>query len=294
MCDRVQLGLGAALAAVFVGVATLPAAAASSASDADALAQKFIDGPRSEAKAISAEKQQEKLRLKELDALSAKLLKARNRRPKEVDKKQSKSSPNGPGLRGFSRYSAPLDIEPKKAERRAGPQRVAVLLSLQAGQRGTRRFQRSAEPIICFEARCFIGAGPGRRAVEMTRREALGPTNAVAVRAGACRHTPRCVFRNIPVSSAQAWLQPIDLGWIRHDRREPVAIAADPTCRVEKQRLTCERAIQGQDYRLWLVPENVAQEAGTDLLELALAGGLRPTRRQAALDQMRAPGDAQN
>ena len=95
---------------------------------------------------------------------------------------------------------------------------------------------------------------------------------------------PRCVFRNVPVSPSQAWLQPVDLGWIRHDRREPVAIAADPTCRIAKQGLTCDRAIKGPDYRLWLVPEDVAREAGSDLLQKALAGGLRPLRNQAALN----------
>ena len=119
----------------------------------------------------------------------------------------------------------------------------------------------------------------------MPRSKALGPTNAIAARAGACRHKPRCVFRNVPVSSAQAWLQPVDLGWIRHDRREPVAIAADPTCRVAKQRLTCNRTIKGPGYRLWLVPEGVARQAGSNLLEKALSGGLRPARQRAAVDQ---------
>ncbi|MEM6498269.1 MAG: hypothetical protein AAF709_16290 [Pseudomonadota bacterium] len=266
-----------------------PAAAASPQSDADALAQKFIDGPKKEAKAVSKRKQLERLRVKELDALSEKLRKARERRSAQVKANEPKEQEATSGLRGFSKLSAPVKRDsPRGHQKQLEPQAVAVLLSLQPSERSSRSFEKSAEPIICFETRCFIGAGPGQRAVEMPRRQALGPTNTIAARAGACRKTTSCVFRSVPLLPAQAWLQPVDLGWVRHDRRKPVAIAADPTCRIEKQTLSCERTVEGPDYRLWLVPESVARRAGSKLLQQALKGGLRATRRQALLDRSQA------
>ncbi len=289
MYDRVRIAIHASLAGVLTCALALPAVAASPQSDADALAQKFIDGPKNEAKAVSTRKQLERLRVKELDALSEKLRKARERRSAQATTDQPKEQEVTSGLRGFSQMSAPAKRDAFDGrQQQLEPRTVAVLLSLRPGERSSRSFEKTAEPIICFEARCFIGAGPGKRAVEMPRRQALGPTNAIAARAGACRQMTSCVFRNIPLLPAQAWLQPVDLGWVRHDRRKPVAIAADPTCRIVKQTLSCERTVEGPDYRLWLVPESVARQAGSKLLQQALKGGLRTTRRQASLDRSQA------
>lgn len=288
MYDRVRIAIHASLAGVLASAFALPVAAASPQSDAEALAQKFIDGPKNEAKAVNKRSKLERLREKELDALSKKLRKARERRSAQAKPDGLKDQETATGLRGFSQWSAPVKEDPRgTSQQQLKPQKVAVLLSLQPGERSSRSFEKTAEPIICFKARCFIGAGPSKRAVEMPRRQALGPTNAIAARAGACRQMTSCVFRNVPLLPAQAWLQPVDLGWVRHDRRKPVAIAADPTCQIVKQTLSCERTVEGPDYRLWLVPERIARQAGSKLLQQALTGGLRATRRQAALDQSR-------
>ena len=284
MFERVCLGSYVTVSAVFAVAFAMPAFGSSP--EADALARKFIDGPKQEADAARNASRLEKLRSEELDALSEKLRRVRERRLGHAKKLPTvKDAEKSTGLRGFSQWSEPAVPKAPEVERQIKHQRVAVLLSMQPGRRSSRRFERTAEPIICLETRCFIGAGAEQRAVEMPRRRALGPSNAVASRAGACRHMPRCVFRSVPLSPSQAWLQPVDLGWVRHDRREPVAIAADPTCRVVKQRLSCERAISGPDYRLWLVPESVARRAGSELLRQALESGLRPIRKQASLDQ---------
>lgn len=288
MFEQVRLRVAIACCMVVASACAVPALAASSQSNADALVQKFIDGPKNEADAVDSAHHLESLRLKELDALSEKLRKARNRHSGHAEKEPAKDTESASGLRGFSQWSERTEDKREPAFGRIKSQRVAVLLALRPGRRSSRRFEKTAEPIICFKARCFIGAGPSQGAVEMPRRKALGPSNALSARAGACRHMPRCVFRNIPVLPAQPWLQPVDLGWIRHDRRQPVAVAADPTCRIINQQLTCERTVSGPDYRLWLVPENVAREAGSELLQKALSRGLRNSRRQAVLDQSHA------
>ena len=61
MYDRVRIAIHASLAGVLTCAFALPAVAASPQSDADVLAQKFIDGPKNEAKAVSARKQLERL-----------------------------------------------------------------------------------------------------------------------------------------------------------------------------------------------------------------------------------------
>ena len=288
MFGRVCFGSSITVLAILSIAFAMPAFGSSP--EADALAQKFIDGPRQEADLTRKNSRLEKMRSQELDALSEKLRRVRERRLGQI-----KQEPNGPeaeesaGLRGFSQWSEPAVPKGPELEKQIRHQRVAVLLSMQPGRRRSRRFERTAEPIICLERRCFIGAGAEQRAVEMPRRRALGPSNALASRAGACRHMSRCVFRSVPLSPSQAWLQPVDLGWVRHDRREPVAIAADPTCRIVKQRQSCDRAISGPDYRLWLVPEAFARRAGSVLLRQALASGLRPVRKQASLGQSGLP-----
>jgi len=149
-----------------------------------------------------------------------------------------------------------------------------VLLVMNPGQRGIRRFNETADPILCVGTRCYISEGPDEPARALTRRRAFGPVIALGTRAGRCRNSLTCVFRAVDLERATVVVQPIDLRILRHDRRESRAAAADPTCRVEGQRLTCSRPIVASNYKLWMVPESVAERAGAFALELAVRAGL--------------------
>lgn len=152
--------------------------------------------------------------------------------------------------------------------------RVTVLLVMEPGERGIRRFNETADPILCVGTRCYISDGPDQPARAMTRRGAFGPAVALGTRAGRCRNSLTCVFRAVDLERAPAVVQPVDLRILRHDRREPRAAAADPTCRIEGERLTCSRPVIASDYKLWIVPEGVAERAGSFALALAVRAGL--------------------
>lgn len=152
--------------------------------------------------------------------------------------------------------------------------RVTLLLAMEPGDRGIRRVEKSADAVICFANRCVIGAGAERPAKEVTRWGALGTGNTLGARAGACSHALTCVFRNVDLGAASAAVQPIDLRIMRHDRREERVVTADSTCAVAGGRLTCRQPVVSATYRLWVIPEAIAAEAGPAALEAALRAWL--------------------
>jgi colicin import membrane protein len=109
-------------------------------------------------------------------------------------------------------------------------------------------------------------------------RKSFGFANSFGPRAGACAQQLACVFRSVELGDGPAFVQPVDLRVIHHDRREMKQVAADDSCRVEGGRLTCARAVRADNYTLWIVPESVAQAAGGDLLSRAIAEGLVASR----------------
>lgn len=154
------------------------------------------------------------------------------------------------------------------------PRRVTVLLVMDVGGKGIRRWSKTADPMLCVHEYCFLSRGPDKSAVRHSRRVAFGPGVALGQRGLACRSSPACVFRNIDLGAAEARLQPIDLKILRHDRREAELVRADETCALEAGELVCEQPVVGKTWRAWIIPETVAEEAGTRALKRALANGL--------------------
>ncbi len=163
--------------------------------------------------------------------------------------------------------------------------RVAILIVLSPGNRGIRRHNKTADPVLCGNDGCYVSGGADAPARLMPVRRVLGFANTFGERAGACRSHLGCVFRGIAVSERPLVLQPIDMQVIRHDRRETQAITADSQCRFDGARLSCARGIYADDYVMWVVPESLARIAGPAALERALAEGLGP--RSAGLIEPR-------
>ncbi len=174
--------------------------------------------------------------------------------------------------------SAPVGAGPASASKspETGP-RVTVLLVMQIGDRGIRRFTKTADPILCLPQRCYVSQGPAADAKAITRAQAFGPGVALGTRAGSCNHQPACVFRNLELDGGSAELQPIDLRILRHDRREARIISPDVSCRLEDSRIVCRQPVQASDYTLWVVPETTAAEAGALLLQTTVQAGLGGT-----------------
>lgn len=153
--------------------------------------------------------------------------------------------------------------------------RATVLLVMKPGNKGIRRWNKVADPMLCVDASCYISNGADTAARRVTRRKGFGPGIALGMRAGACNNQLVCVFRDVDLTSDHAWMQPIDLRIVRHDRRESRRVGIDPTCSVSGGRLSCTRTVESDDYRAWIVPEALAQQAGAAALTAALDNRLQ-------------------
>src|SRR5262249_41365507 len=117
---------------------------------------------------------------------------------------------------------------------------VTVLLIMAPGNYGIRRNgPKIADPILCAPDGCYVSEGPDRPARFLRGHRALGCGNTWGARAGACRGRLGCVFRGIELGDQPAYLQPVDLHILRHDRRQPQQIAGDSACRTGTGRLVC-------------------------------------------------------
>lgn len=168
------------------------------------------------------------------------------------------------------------------------PARVTVLLIVEPRRRGWRRYKEGAYPVLCVGARCYISAGAETTADALPRRRALGPRNSLGRRAGSCNNKLRCVFRGITLDENSPYIQPIDMGLLRHRRRDIRKAEPDRTCIVANGSLHCTAVIIAHHYRAWIVPEAIAEQAGPEALENALYNGLTVTR-SARLVTGRAP-----
>ncbi len=289
------VGIGScalAFAALSIGTFSSTAAVADQAASARQVAdeQEMLEKARRErivniGEAAPANKDAlEKKRQSELQSLSDKLRRASASRPSkplgtldtpwvtEVVTAQPTLSPEQRSTLGHS-STAPTAYD----------SRVTVLMIMTPGNKGIRRFEKTADPILCARDGCYISTGADTASRFIALSRSLGPANTFGARAGACNQQTGCVFRNVDISGADAILQPVDLKVIIHDRRNTMAAYADMTCKVEAGRLACGRPIVAADYTLWVVPERVAAQAGASLLQQALNDGLPGAQQRAEL-----------
>jgi len=152
--------------------------------------------------------------------------------------------------------------------------RVSILIVMEVGQKGVRAWSKTADPMLCIHESCYLSRGPDEAAEKLTRSVAFGPSVALGKRGQACRSKPACIFRDIDLETVEAKLQPVDLRFMRHDRRQARAIRADASCAILDGELSCRAPVAGEGWRAWIVPESVAERAGANELEAALAKGL--------------------
>lgn len=166
--------------------------------------------------------------------------------------------------------------------------RATVLLLIEPGNKGIRRFKKTADPVICNRFDCYRSQGPGRSAVKLSRGDTLGPFNTLGLRAGACPSKLACAFRDVEIQDTGTTLQPVDLKLMKHDRREQLAVAPDKSCEIVVGRLYCSNPVVSKTWRAWIIPEDVAEQAGSEALEAALEEGLSDAPPQAVVS---APSD---
>ena len=216
---------------------------------------------RHEVARLEAEREAENQRL------SDRLRQIRTTRPDEA--RTTLQPPFGlGGPWSAERYVDPEDQDDPLPSRHST--RVTILLLMEPGHRGIRRFNKTGDPILCLDRSCYVSQGAGQPAHEVGRNRAFGPGVALGSRAGSCENSLTCVFRDVDLGGRSAEVQPIDLRVLRHDRREISTIEADRTCRVTSGQLTCRRPVIAGSYTLWIVPEAIAEQAGAMALETAV------------------------
>ena len=233
-------------------------------------------------KRLAAEREAEHTRLTE------KLLKLQQQRAER--KQLTERAPMGLGAPAAPVIAAPAKPEPPHTAVVTAPApatRVTILLVMDSGTNGIRRFgKKTADPVICSGPTCWVSSGTSRSSLTLARGQALGPANTLGRRAAACNQHLACVFRDVDLKTRAASIQPIDLRIMRHDRRQPLTLEADHSCRVSGGTLVCDKVFATSTWRAWVVPESVAAKAGPAAIEAALESrlGIKPS---AALDASR-------
>ncbi len=160
--------------------------------------------------------------------------------------------------------------------------RATIMIVMEPGNKGIRRFEKTADPVLCVKDGCYVSEGSGKPALLKARNLVLGFTNTLGARAGACQRSLGCTFRGVDLAGSGGFVQPVDMKVLAHDRRESQIIDVDSDCRIEGMRLVCRRPVTAGSYRLWVVPEALADRAGNAALERALREGL-PSSQSAGL-----------
>jgi hypothetical protein len=151
--------------------------------------------------------------------------------------------------------------------------RATVLVVLSHTPERPGSLPRTFDPILCMDAQCYVSSGSVTQAKPIAKPQALSTKNTITAGAGACAGKNQCAFRGIDIS-AKSQVEIVDLGLVRHERREALDATIDKSCRVEDGDLACDHPLTAPDYRIWIVPEDVAATAGSHGLESALADEL--------------------
>ncbi|MGH1351274.1 MAG: hypothetical protein ACRBBN_10745 [Methyloligellaceae bacterium] len=156
--------------------------------------------------------------------------------------------------------------------------RATILLLLQPHKASGERWDlgQGADPMICLKHGCYTGRGFLAPAKYYKGTKAFLP----AVQARACRNSLTCVYRKVTIPVGRQSIWPIDHDVFNSDRMQKSSANLDYTCRIESKQLQCSEGIFTREYSMWIVPEEVADQAGRKALDYALFKGLYEARQK--------------
>lgn len=147
--------------------------------------------------------------------------------------------------------------------------RATVLIALDSSGRGARA---TPDPVLCIGDVCYLSKGFAAAALPIAKRDALAVKSTVDHAADACRGQFGCVYRGVAIpDGAQVLI--VDLT----STGEPAgafSIAPDASCKIEDGDVYCAEGLVTSAYRLWAIPEAIAERAGVEALDAALDDGL--------------------
>ena len=167
----------------------------------------------------------------------------------------------------------PADVVPPTVVPNVTAPRATLLLALELGGAATKGSSPTYDPILCLADACFVSAGMKSDAVKLSKLDALKLKSTSEASPDSCKGKVGCVFRGVGVP-AGAVLQVVELGSASHGPETARDVQLDKTCRMIETDLVCESPIASPDFRIWVVPEDLARTAGPQALEDAVADGL--------------------
>ncbi len=168
----------------------------------------------------------------------------------------------------------PVQPAPAAVVPAAPAARASLLLALETGASSNKAGAAPAfDPLVCLGDTCFVSAGLNSDAVKLSKPDALKLKSTSDASSDSCHGKAGCVFRNVPVP-VDAQIQVIELGSATHETVRTSQLQLDTTCKTADGDLNCDNPVLTTDYRLWIVPEDIAKSAGVQAIEEAVADGL--------------------
>jgi hypothetical protein len=129
------------------------------------------------------------------------------------------------------------------------------------------------DPIVCMDNKCWLSGGISSPARQMPRNQAVALDGTGDKTADSCSGKSGCIYRNVTVDPA-ARIDVIEVGEDGGASAGAYTVAADKSCRKQGDALVCDNGLATQNFRIWVVPEAIAEAAGASSLENAVAEGL--------------------
>lgn len=143
-----------------------------------------------------------------------------------------------------------------------------------------------ADIVLCGAAGCYVGNGLEKPATFYEGSSGL----LLIKKAGACRDSLSCVFRDIDLSKltteTNKIIEPVDVDYVSHSYMGgvPVQTGSMPNdvpaflkldnCSLKRPVIACQVGVHERNYSLWAMPEKLAQTGGRDALDAVLFKGL--------------------
>lgn len=143
-----------------------------------------------------------------------------------------------------------------------------------------------ADIVLCGAAGCYVSNGLEKAATFYEGSSGL----LLIKKAGVCRDSLSCVFRDIDLSKltteSNKIIEPVDVDYVSHSYMGgvPILTGAQPhdvpaflklgNCSLKRPVIACQIGVHERNYSLWAMPEKLAQTGGRDALDAVLFKGL--------------------
>ncbi|MGI9386431.1 MAG: hypothetical protein ACR2OX_03280, partial [Methyloligellaceae bacterium] len=120
-------------------------------------------------------------------------------------------------------------------------ERATIVVVLEPQKHNSQKWDigRGADPVLCLKRGCYVSRGLSKNAKYYRGGNIFLP----GIRAGACRNSLACVFRNVQLLNGKDEAQLIDLDAIEHDFLDRRPIKVDESCHLRNKRIDCGNGI---------------------------------------------------